>query len=182
MANGSDHSRRAIPTPATVDEILRLYDLVREYDIHYSTVRSAVSTFLVTAVFGLDAWIVANTGQGDLRDVTTRVVLSSLLGPVVLLGFTLFISAHFQRLTICCQKIQESLERHLEAVHEGRDNWKDGSAVLFRRGIERLTRKGGGGRVTLRLFRADVPQKCLAGFTVLQVAASVWYWWPVLAP
>jgi hypothetical protein len=171
--------------PTDFEQLFKLYDVVREYDVHYSTVRSAISTFLITAVFGMDAWIIATTGDRQLMWIEHRVILPSILGPLILLGITMLLSAHFQRLTICCERIQERLELDLIRLHEGKPidrAWSPDSIVLFRHGLKKLMKGTSSQKPAVRFlpFWADWPQRCLSGFAIAQLVGTVWYWWPVL--
>ena len=81
---------------------LEAYKLLKDYDLHYSTVRSAISTFLLGITIAL--------GQFALRFPSDFNFKFALLLTIFLFSSTLLITSYFQALTWSCRKLQQAIE------------------------------------------------------------------------
>jgi hypothetical protein len=155
---------------AAREVILQMYDQVREYDIHYSNVRTTLSTFSLTAVFGLDAWIFSQTYEKTTAP-DKFLIGAGILVPAVLLCLALFISAHFQRLTRACEKYQNELEKMLGQSLSGRN------IPLFRTWVREKISKNRDeeNKIEFCWFWSDRPQITLTAFLIIQILASSFY-------
>lgn len=89
------------------------YALVGAYDNHYSTVRTTVSTFLVTVGLGIGAFFLKQNGVAKSPLVEEALALATVLPGVIFL-IAMMLNLHFQRLTWCCWEIQKDIEKRLE--------------------------------------------------------------------
>jgi hypothetical protein len=131
------------------------YKIVTDYDLHYSTVRMSLVTFLITFAFGLAAFL--------LKDSHGHLALILGIGiPGVFLFIAGFLSAHFQCLTAACEMIQKELEQETNPVAR--------TAFPFRRLLEtkyKATRSW--------VFDAGNTAFALGAGMFLIAAATFWY-------
>ncbi len=132
--------------------------------------RSSITTFLITAVFASDGWILQSTHDKAASSLSLFVIFPLIIGPLALLLTALAISANFQRLTFACAIIQEEIERAL-----GDDNQ---AIPYFRTALQRLVRPHNGQRPQARFIwiMSDAPQRALAALTMAQLLISFVYW------
>ena len=88
-----------------MDVLLKMYAEVSNYDRHYSTVRTTISTFLVAVSFSLGSFLLKE-----------GLEILSLALPTSLLLVTILLNSHYQRLTYSCRRIEQELENELERV------------------------------------------------------------------
>jgi len=113
---------------AKIDILQKCYGEISNYDRHYSTVRSALTTLvvgagLVAAADPLKALACQQlSGNGQDPAFVLLVLVPLVLVPLVLeklaLTWLLFflavvVSLHFQRLTYACRKLEEEIERRI---------------------------------------------------------------------
>lgn len=165
----------------TPDVILKLYDNARAYDVHYSAVRSALSTFIIsvglalaTVLFRMDF---LNNTDASGNPVNPQLFWVALGGPGALFVLAILISAHFQRFTESCLRIEKLLEAELGSM------WgKDEEVFYFRKAFTRLVTgetdnsSPNYAKAKLRwVVPADLPQWLLVGFSLAYLA--FWFWW-----
>ncbi|HEX9809894.1 MAG TPA: hypothetical protein VGC25_09885 [Alphaproteobacteria bacterium] len=99
--------------------LFSIYSEASTYDTHYSSVRTATSTFLMSVGLGLGSFFLVR----EMRS-------PALFIPGLVFLFALMLNLHFQKLTWCCRRIQEELERQIKGT--GPPNEDHGS---FRRNL-----------------------------------------------
>ena len=163
-------SRKSNPdSPATrgeaLDLIMQIYGEVRAYDLHYSTTRSALTTFIAGLAVSIVPLILSKALVEDQRiPIATFELLAGggFLVSLALLIAALFISVHFQSLTYACEKYQSVLEHELESlVANGRF---DVTRLKFREQLKNLT---------TRRWWSDPPQKCLILVIIFQLTFAI---------
>lgn len=124
------------------------YKLIGDYDRHYSSVRSALVTFLLTFSFGLASYLLK-----EAKDMWAAAIAAWV--PYVFLVLAVALSGHFQRLTQACEEIQKDME-------EGK--YKDGEPNFRSELSERVHQ--------LRLFYYDAPNIALAVIMIVYLIAT----------
>jgi hypothetical protein len=160
-AAGKGNPDHPMTKSEAVDFIVQIYGEVRAYDLHYSTTRSAVTTFIAGLAITIVPFIISNALMGDKpMPIATfeLIIMGGFLISLALLVAALAISAHFQSLTYACERYQAVLENELEsAVSTGYFNI---SRLKFREQLKNLA--------TRRLW-SDPPQQCLVLVVILQL-------------
>jgi hypothetical protein len=113
----------AAPAEQTIDILQMTYGEISNYDRHYSTVRSALTTLVVGA--GLVAAaepIKALTASSVCKDCVTlwchvHRIGAAVTGPFgltwLLFVLAVLVSQYFQRLTYACRVLEEEIERRI---------------------------------------------------------------------
>ena len=85
------------------------YKTLSDYDRHYSTVRSALATFLFSLSYGSVAVLFKDAAEVLSKDI---ILLSmAMLLPLVFLSAAFLLSCYFQRLTYSCRLYMEGIEK-----------------------------------------------------------------------
>lgn len=131
-----------------MDNLSDIYKEVSKYDVHYSTVRTTVTTFLVSVSYslGLLLW------KENLKE-------AALIFPVILLIFAILLSTYFQRLTNSCRKIQVELENGIASPQKSK-TLPTTPPHKFRQRLEEEFHK-------TKVFHWDLPNIALVVLTVL---------------
>ena len=160
-AASKDNPDGPVTKREAVDLIVQIYGEVRAYDLHYSTTRSAVTTFIAGLAVTIVPFIISNALMGDKPvPIATfeLMIMGGFLISLALLVAALAISAHFQSLTYACEKYQALLENELEsAVTTGHFNI---ARLKFREELKNLA---------TRRWWSDPPQQCLVLVVILQL-------------
>jgi hypothetical protein len=117
VQRAADSTRSETQFP-TRDQLLTLYGQITQYDLHYSTVRTGTSTFLIAVALGIGQFGIEKS-QAPLD----RTIIGFIV-PFIVLIFAFSLGCHFQRLTASCKIYQEWIERLLEQApqHSDRDH------------------------------------------------------------
>ena len=116
-----------------IDNLLKIHEGVRAFDLHYSTARIAIATFAVSLGVGFASLVVK-----DIKPVDVQSVILAF-GPEVFFIMALAIGRHFQSLTYACRIMEQELEERLHQARTGGGPPPDGlEPTLFRIRLERL--------------------------------------------
>lgn len=83
------------------------YETLTHYDLHYSTVRSAISIFLIGLAIGVAQFAL------DKSSRRIDIIFMFLVLPLLILLFNFLLNKYFQSLTWACRLLQEWIEIEL---------------------------------------------------------------------
>ena len=136
-----------------MDNLPDIYREVSKYDLHYSTVRTSVSIFLVSVSFSLGSFLLK---EGPKE--------AGLIFPTILFLLAIGLSTHYQRLTKSCRTIQRDLENRITSARTS-GTLSTAPLVNFR---ERLAQEY---RLT-KFFHWDIANSALVFLTLLYLLAG----------
>lgn len=170
MSNGSSP---ALNSCQLADLIMKIYGEVREYDVHYSTMRSVLTTFITGVGLYAAAVIFGKVLEDPAKAPAVSVTLS--LMPLLLLGLMVWISATFQQLTKACGLVEEGLENELrELLAKGAQYSPNADALCVRQAVDRWKNTE---KAKFTLVFSDGAQKVAFGMTLLYSLALLYYHW-----
>lgn len=174
------NAEKPISEMDSVDLVIKMYGEVRAYDLHYSTMRSTLTTFLVGLGLGIGTYIVSKTiVEGGIAP-SPAMALIGLIGPTAIFLIAMVISAYFQRLTKACEIIETRLETQLRDCLS-RSELKEPKQLLYRHQLKKLidgnepTEHDTAANRKLGLWKPyDLMQQCLIGFIILYIVVIGW--------
>jgi membrane protein YdbS with pleckstrin-like domain len=155
----------------TLEMLRDTYKEIGQYDRHYSTVRTGVSTFLTVISITIISIVFRGiafakpAGENEIN-ILGAVLIIVLICTIFL--FAVILNVHFQKLTFSCEKIQLEIEKLFENF-KTEDDLKYAKTLLNnRRNISNVYKE-------YSEIYFDIPLKCLASgivsFIVIMIFA-----------
>jgi hypothetical protein len=86
-------------------ELIEVYKVISNYDMHYSTMRGVLTTLLVTVAFAAGSSLIEKEHY-----------FAAVVFPTIILAIGFVLNIHFQRLTWSCRKIRRSIEKRMNQI------------------------------------------------------------------